>query len=116
MSIYVYISRRTDPFDDSGPEISAEEWLRYIDAEADFRAPTSEETESLGEHARIWSGHKIPMAFDWSGGQVEVKNPNAPTISRMKQVATKLSATVFSETGELYGQSGEHAGFLPGFP
>ncbi len=116
MSFYVYISCRADPFDDSGPAILAEEWLRCIGAEPDFCVPNEDESKWLSKHARIWSDYKFPMAFDWVNGQVEVKNPDAPTIERMKKLAETLSATVFSETGELYDEHGGHAGFLPGFP
>jgi hypothetical protein len=116
MSFQVYISRQADPFDDSGPAISAEDWLHCIGAEPDFRVPEGDESKWLGKHARIWSDYKYPMAFDWVSGQIEVKNPDAQTIVRMKKLAGKLSATIFSETGELYDESGGHAGFLPGFP
>lgn len=115
MSLYVYISRRADPFDDSGPEVTADEWLHCTDSEQDFRVPRSDETEGLGPHARMLSGDP-DMAFDWVNGQVEVKNPPAWTIARMKRLALKLRAKVFSETGELFDAEGSHAGFLPGFP
>jgi hypothetical protein len=116
MSIYVYITRRADPADEAGPEITAEEWERCVDAEADFRAPREEELDWLGDHARMWTGYKVPVAFDWGDGYIEVKNPDAEIITRMKSLAGRLRATVFSETGELFDLSGRHAGFLPGFP
>ena len=116
MSTYVYISRRSDPLDDTGPSIAAESWLQYVDSEPDFRTPERSEAEWLGPYARILSNYSIPFAFDWANGQVEVKNPDAPTIARMKQLAAKFSSSVFSETGELFDDSGTHAGFLPGFP
>jgi hypothetical protein len=116
MSIYVFISRRVDPLDEIGPAISAEEWISCVDAEPDFRVPTESEKAWIGEHARIWKDYKYPVAFDWTNGHIEVKGAEAATISRMKEVAGKLSAKVFSETGEVFDQSGEHAGFLSGFP
>jgi hypothetical protein len=115
MSIYVFITRKSDPLDDSGPGITADEWLRCIEAQIDFRTPRQNETEWLGNHAKILSGDP-EMAFDWVNGQIEVKNPPEATIRRMKQLAEELHATVFSETGELYDIEGRHAGFLPGFP
>lgn len=45
-----------------------------------------------------------------------MKNPDAPTIARMQQLAARLGATVFSEQGELFDERGEHAGFLPDCP
>lgn len=116
MSTYVFISRHTDPFDDDGAEISIQEWLKCVDFEPDFRAPMGAENEWLGAHARIWNGHSISFAFDFVDGQVMVKNPDGPTVARMKRLASQLSAIVFSENGEIFNASGDHAGFLPGFP
>lgn len=116
MSTYVFISRHTDPFDDGGSEITAHEWIECVDAEPDFRAPTESESEWLSGHARILTGHSIPFAFDFVNDQVQVKSPDAPTIARMNRLASKLSASIFSETGEIFTESGNHAGFLPGFP
>jgi hypothetical protein len=116
MSLYVFISRRVDPLDDAGPAITAEEWISCVDIEPDFRLPAESEKNWLGGQARMWKDYKYPVAFDWTNGHVEVKNADAATISRMMEIAKKLSAKVFSETGELFDQSGNHAGFLNGFP
>jgi len=116
MSIYVYITRHADPADESGPQISAQEWVAHVDGELDFRVPREDEMEWLGEHARYWTDYKPPIPFDWVDGQIEVKSPDDRIISRMKAMAETLHATVFSETGEVFDASGKHAGFLPGFP
>ena len=116
MSIYVSISRRSDPLDDTGPAIAADEWLRCVDAEPDFRPPVGDEAEGVGEHARVWSGHKYPVVFDWTRGEIDVKNPDCFVIARMKALAAKLSASVFSEAGEIFNEAGSHEGFLPDYP
>ena len=117
MSIYVSISRRAEPLEDDGPQITAEEWLEVVSSESDFRLPQGAEGEWVGPHARVWTGHpQVRMSFDWVDGQVDVKNPDAATIARMKALAARLQATVFSETGELFDDAGESAGFLDGYP
>ena len=116
MSIYVSISRRADPLDDGGPAITAEEWLRCVDEEPDFRPPVGDEAEWVGGHARVWTGHRYPVVFDLTGsGEIDVKSPGPQVIARMKALAAKLSANVFSQEGEIFDGSGEHAGFLPDF-
>jgi hypothetical protein len=71
----------------------------------------------VGSHARAWVGHpEVPMIFNWTRGQVDVKNPDPATIVRMKALAAALNATVFSETGELFDERGDSAGFWEGFP
>ena len=117
MSISVSISRRAEPLDEEGPEISASEWLAVVSAEPDFRKVEGAEVESVGPRARAWVGHPaVPMIFDWAQGQVDVKNPDSATIVRMKEIARALGATVFSETGEVFDDRGESAGFLDGYP
>ena len=116
MSFYIFISRRRDPLDDAGPHIPAEEWLRCADSEADFRMPVGHEREWSSPYARVWTGYRSPLIFDWVEGEIWVKNADESIIVRMKQLAGKLSATVFSEAGGLFDDVGEHAGFLPGFP
>jgi len=116
MSIYVYISRRAGPLDEGGPSIAASEWLSVIEKDSTLRVARQDESEWLGRHARIWSGHQHSPAFDWVNGQIEVKDPDGETIAKMKELAAKLQASVFSESGELFDNTGGHAGFLPGFP
>jgi hypothetical protein len=115
MSIYVFISRRADPLDDGGPSITADEWLRAADDES-FRDPSNEEKSWLGTHARIWLGNEYTPAFDWVDGQIEVKAPDNQTIAKMHEIAHRLRANLFSETGEMFDVDGKHSGFLAGFP
>ena len=109
MSIYVAISRRNDPLDDDGDSISFDDWLAIVDAADDF--------ERDGD-AFIWTAHPagVRFQFEWSEGQIEVKNPDPPTIARMQNLAKELDAAVFSETGEVFDDDGVSAGFLDGFP
>jgi hypothetical protein len=118
MSIYVSISRLSEPSAEDGPQIAANEWVDLVAQETDFRAQEGEEWKWVGAFARVWTGHpEYPaITFDWTNGQVDVKNADAPTVVRMKALARKLGATVFSEQGEVFDDAGESAGFLDGYP
>jgi hypothetical protein len=117
MSIYVSITRRAEPLADDGPSITSDEWLVVIAEQADFRLPQGDESEWAGPFARVWSRHSdYAVVFDWADGQIDVKNPDEPTVAMMKKLATYLSANVISETGEIFTDSGESGGFLPGYP
>jgi hypothetical protein len=78
--------------------------------------PVGREREWSSPYARVWTGYRSLVIFDWIEGEIWVKNADESTIVRMKQLARILSATVFSEAGGLFDDVGEHAGFLPGFP
>ena len=114
MSIYVAISRRAYPFEEGAPSIAPEEWLAVVDREPDFRPPVGSETEYVGPHARVFTGHIPPYVFDLTAdGEIDVKSPPAPVIARMKALARLLGANVFSvETGETFDDQGNHAGFV----
>jgi hypothetical protein len=117
MSYSVSISRRADPLDEEGPAITSDEWLDAVAREADFRVPEASETEWAGPFMRVWTGHPDgPVHFDWMDGAIDVKNPDPPMIVRMKALAATLGATVFSETGAVFDDDGEEAGFLDGYP
>jgi|SRR6185312_1347387 len=99
----------------AGPSIAAQEWIELINSDPKFREPLESERAFLGPHARIWNSLGMPVAFDWRAGRIEVKDPAAPTITKMIEITRILRANVFSESGEAFSESGHHAGFLPGF-
>ena len=116
MSIYVSITRRSDPLADEGPSISAEEWLAVVDADPELRQPAEEELESalLGDDdiPAVWfhpDGHTT--WFVLTDGNVEVKNPDAALLHKMATVADTLDAHLISETGERFDSSGQSLGF-----
>ena len=116
MSIYVFITHKSEPLQETARRISVEEWTACVRDKPGFRAPLGDEAKWLGKHARIWAEHEYPVAFDFVDGDIWVKSPDAATVVRMKLIAESLNASVFSETGELFGDHGMHDGFLPGYP
>jgi hypothetical protein len=39
MSVYVYVTRKSDPFETEGPDISAKEWAELVANDPIFRSP-----------------------------------------------------------------------------
>ena len=39
MSVYVYVTRKSDPFETGGPDISAKEWAELVANDPIFRSP-----------------------------------------------------------------------------
>lgn len=113
MSIYVYITRRSSPDDESGDAISRTEWHGVVADAIDFRVPFRSElalapwSGGLDADARVWTGHPGVSAwpFEWRDGQIEVKNPDDATLARMRAVALQLGARVQSEAGEVFDQA-----------
>lgn len=117
MSLTVSISRRREPLDEDGPAIGPEEWTALAALEPDFRGPLPGEAPGAGPWGKVWVRPQgATVVFDFRDGEIEVANPDPPTIARMKTLASRLGANVFSETGELFDDEGASAGFLDGYP
>ena len=103
MGYNLYITRRKDWGDDSGPTISVEEWRKCVEADPELRMD-----ESLGKHFAVWSGpskDEIPW-LAWGDGNIETKNPDEALIRKMASIAARLGAKVQGEEGETYDQAG----------
>ncbi|MGH6949920.1 MAG: hypothetical protein ACREH4_03550 [Vitreimonas sp.] len=121
MSIYVYITRRRNPIEDTGPVVGELEWLSAIEGDPTFRRPSREE---VGKERRspssyaVWTAH--PEGHDtwfiWTNGQIDIKNPDEPMIAKAISIAARLGAQVVSEMGELFNEDGSHRGFVDGEP
>lgn len=120
MSIYVYVTRRHKPFEDS-PSIDASEWLEVSASDPSFRQPSAAEIEPARRtksHYAVWTGHPegLEAWFIWTNGQIDVKNPDEPMVVKAMAIARKLSAHVVSETGEIFNEDGSHKAFVDGKP
>jgi hypothetical protein len=104
MSIYVYVTRKGDPFDDAGPQITRGEWLDLIANDADL---------SLEDPADRFPGYKdaiyaawksYPGGYTawlvWFNGNIEVKGIDDALLGKLRAVATALDARIVSELGE----------------
>jgi hypothetical protein len=103
MAYEFHITRR--PFwDDEGPEITADEWLRYVRSD-----PELELLESEGAHFVLWNGpSKIAEPWlDWLEGEVYTEDPDRALVDKMIAIAQKLKAEVQGDDGETYADSSD---------
>jgi hypothetical protein len=103
MGIYVYVTRRTDPFDDSGPQITRDEWLDLIANDADLSL--EDPPDRFPNDKTIYAAWKnYPGGYTaWlglNGGNIEVKGLEEVLLGKLRTFATILEARIVSEEGE----------------
>ena len=104
MGYDLHITRAEFYANNSGHEITAEEWLRYIENDPELQlVPTN------GKHFAKWSGKsKYPDPwFDWFEGCIDTKNPDKAIVGKMLQIAKQLGARVQGDDGEFYDDTSE---------
>jgi hypothetical protein len=103
MGYDLHITGRRD-WSDTGHDIRSSEWLSLVTNDPELRLDTTQ-----GPFFAVWSGPSQDAApwLDWRDGQIFTKNPDAPLIDKMIQLAQALGATVQGDDGELY-RSGAH--------
>jgi hypothetical protein len=99
----LHITRRADWADDGGPPITEEEWLRLVEADPELRL----DPDNGPQHA-LWSGppeDPEPWLAWEERGEIFTKNPDAPLIRKMIQVAERLGAKVQGDDGDIYDEA-----------
>jgi hypothetical protein len=106
VSIYVYVTRKADPLDESdGHDISAEEWRRVVSADHDLelRDPPDKASKDPTIYA-AWDSY--PGGYTaWFGlafGNVEVKGIDEALLGKLRSFAAKLGGRIVSEEGEAF--------------
>jgi hypothetical protein len=103
MSIYVYVTRKPDPLEDEGPDISEQEWIEVIKSDPDLaivdppdRRPRDRQTYA------VWNSYPggYPAWFALGAGSIEVKGLDDALLAKLRYFATKLNARIVSEMGE----------------
>lgn len=104
MGYDLHITRATDWNENSGLEISAEEWLALVDADPELGSYPAE-----GPYVAHWSTPEFPKSswFDWYEGNVFTTDPEQPAVVKMLALAKRLAAVVQGDDGELYESSHE---------
>ncbi len=117
MGYNIYITRKQDWFDgDDSNEIKLTEWTDYIQSDSEMKLDNYAETENdLEEKIRyenqgiaIWTSYsKHGLAdnfawFDFSNGNVTVKNADTEIRNKMIDIAGRLNAKVQGDDGETY--------------
>jgi hypothetical protein len=103
MGYDLFITRaETWPESENDP-IYLEEWITIIDEDLEL----ARWSDYPNSHFALWSGkseHLEPW-LDWSSGKIYSKNPDAPLIRKMVEIARRLNARVFGQDGEEYDGS-----------
>jgi len=115
MGYDLHITRKEDWADTETADISIEEWLSYVNSDEElvltngYDIKIGSETEFQNRPGYCeWNAHpteKEPNARPWFSyweGSIYTKNPDAPTIRKMMQIASALNAKVQGDEGELY--------------
>lgn len=116
MGYEVHITRRTDWFDEEGPEITLSEWLDCIrndpsmrlDGFAEARLPDGTVLRTESEGLAAWTGYSGHdpngnMAwFRYSAGNITVKNPDQEILAKVVELARRLGAKAQGDEGEVY--------------
>ncbi|MGO0931982.1 hypothetical protein ACTPED_20320, partial [Clostridioides difficile] len=96
--------RREHWADPETSDISFEEWLIYVNSDRELELMEGESSQGYCE----WNTHPTERApnsrpwFSYWNGNIDTKNPDAPTIRRMIGIASVLNAKV---QGDDYTQS-----------
>jgi hypothetical protein len=82
--------------------ITADEWLTLIAEDPELSL------EAGRKHFARWAGpSRYPDPwFGWWKGTIKTKNPDAPMIAKMVQMAERLKARVQGDDGEVYLPAG----------
>jgi len=101
MGYDVHITRAESWAENEGYWISPEEWLRVVEEDEELRLDPH---PSNGPYMAIWNGpsENPEPWFDWSDGNVFTKNPDAPLLAKMIELAGRLKAKVQGDDGEVY--------------
>ena len=97
MGFDVHITRANDWAHNKDQEISAEEWLHYVEEDNELaRDPQN------GDYAAVWVDRaRCPEAWlDWFEGNIYTTNPDQQTLAKMLRVASDLRARVQGDDGK----------------
>ena len=101
MGYDLHITRR-ESWADEGDNITAEEWLTFVESDPDFRIAT--EFPMNGPYFAVMSNQDGSEEWwlDWRDGQIFTKYPEPELIDKMVAIAQQLGATVQGDDGEIY--------------
>jgi hypothetical protein len=104
MSNYVYVTRKSDPLSDTGPQISANEWVEVVANDRDLAiADPPDRSPGYTEAIyAVWNEYPggYPAWFGLAYGNIEVKGLDESILVKLRGFAQKLNARIVSEEGE----------------
>jgi hypothetical protein len=100
----MHITRKKNWSSEDGPDISVEEWLKYVEEDAELTL----RHDFNGDYHAIWNGPSADPEpwIDWSDGELYSKYPDDPLVDKMVEIAAKLNARVMGDDGEVYTGGG----------
>jgi hypothetical protein len=99
MGVELHITRAEFWAENEGAEISAEEWLAYVESDPELRLDSRN-----GKYFVQWLGkssYNEPW-LDWFQGNVSSKWPDTALYRKMLGIATALKARVMDDNGNFY--------------
>lgn len=115
MGYDIHITRATKWANSGDRPVSAREWWALVAAdnelERDGAAEARTDQDSMrdeGEGLTVWRRHPrgLRVCFEYTGGQIIIKNPDEPTLGKALAVARLLDAWVQGDDGETYEAAG----------
>jgi hypothetical protein len=104
MGVELYITRAEFWADNEGKEISAEEWMAYVESDSEFKL-----NPSNGKCFAIWLGeskYEEPW-LDWFQGNISTKWPDTSLFKKMLVVAKAFNAEIQDDDGNVYKHEGD---------
>ena len=111
MSWYVHITRAQRWMDAEQQPIPREEWLAYVEKDAELRRVTAAEVEANKPFVKAddaaWierrgdGTERVAAWFGYHKGYIDVRNPHAETLQKMADIAEHLKANVVDEEDNL---------------
>ena len=102
MGYDLHITRAANWSENTGAEITPDEWLAVVRLDPELEIDTTQ-----GPYFARWSGEsRYPDPWlEWSGGNVHTKNPDSALLRKMVALAARLDAHVQGDEGERYDGS-----------
>ncbi|MNS13490.1 hypothetical protein ACB496_08840 [Lelliottia nimipressuralis] len=104
MGVEFHITRAEFWADNDDEQITAEEWLDYINSDNELSRYIIN-----GDYHALWSGpslHGEPW-LDWSAGNIYTKWPDTYLYRKMLEIAKHLNALVMDDDGTIYSNESQ---------
>lgn len=104
MGVEFHITRAEFWADNDDAQITADEWLNYINNDNELSRCTIN-----GEYHALWSGPSLYEEpwFDWSAGNICTKWPDTFMYRKMLVIAKHLNASVMDDDGTIYSHESQ---------
>lgn len=113
MGYDLHIIRKTNWEIDEESNISLDEWLNYMEGDAELEPDSFDKTNpELTQGFCYWNNPAAEEEedrpwLDYGHGLISTKNPEKATIIKMVSIANTLNAKVTGDEGEFYDELGD---------